>query len=233
MNHYLVIAHRTAARPELTACLTRLAAADPRAAITLLVTASHGPLEEHTAGVTSRTIALADRARADLSAAGVHLVRTLVGVGSPLVAAQDELIERPDTYHAIVLLTRPPRLLGRLAGNLRARLEDESGLPVFHAYRGWLEPWREGRQRPPGRLARLWRRTRFEQRRDPTEPALRPEPPKGRDLLPVAALMLCYLAGGLTLALTVNRGFYLNDAVAIVVYTVVIGGLLLVMRREM
>lgn len=233
MNHYLVIAHRTAASTDLADCLTRLTAADPNAAITLLVTASHGPLEEHSAAVSSRALRVADEARAVLARQGVHLVRTVTGVGSPFVAAQDELIDQPDVYNAILLLTRPPRLLGRLAGNVRARLEAESGLPVLHAYRGWFEPWREGRQRPPGRLARLWRRTRFEERREPGQPYLRPEPPKGRDLLPVAALMLCYLAGGLTLALTVNRGFYLNDAVAIIVYTLVIGGLLLVMRREM
>lgn len=233
MNHYLLIAHRTAASPELAACLTRLVAADPNAAITLLVTASHGPLEEQSEQVRGHAVRLAAEARLILTAAGVHLVRTLVGVGSPLVAAQDELRENPDVYDAVILLTRPPRLLGRLAGNVRARLEAESGLPVFHAYRGWLEPWREGRQRPPGRVARLWRRTRLEERREPGQPFLRPEPPKARDLLPVLALMLCYLAGGLTLALTVNRGFYLNDAVAIVVYTVVIGGLLLVMHREM
>lgn len=233
MNHYLVIAHRTAASPELAACLTRLVAADPRVAITLLVTASHGPLEEHSDEVRARTVAVAAGARAALAAEEVHLVRVLVGVGSPLVAAQDELIERPDVYDAVILLTRPPGLLGRLTGNLRARIEEATGLPAFHAYRGWLEPWREGRQRPPGRIARLWRRTRFEPHRDPGEPFLRPKPPNGRELLPVGVLMFCYLAGGLTLALTVNRGFYLNDAVAIVVYTVVIGGLLLVMRREM
>ncbi|MGE0229290.1 MAG: hypothetical protein AB7I38_09775 [Dehalococcoidia bacterium] len=232
MNHYLVIAHRTAASPELASCLTRLVAADPRAALTLLVTATHGPLEEHSEAVSRHARQLADDARATLAAAGVYLVAALIGAGSPFVAAQDELREHPDVYDAVILLTRPPRLLGRLATNVRARIEAESGLPVLHAHRGWLEPWRDGRQRPPDRLARLWRRTRLEERREPGQPFLRPTPPKARDLLPVVALMLCYLAGGLTLALTVNRAFYLNDAVAIVVYTVVIGGLLLVMRSE-
>ncbi|MEZ4554083.1 MAG: hypothetical protein AB7L91_10020 [Dehalococcoidia bacterium] len=232
MNHYLVIAHRTAASPELAACLTRLVAADPRAALTLLVTATHGPLEEHSQAVQRHAVRLATEARASLAAAGVHLVAVLVGAGSPLVAAQDELRERPDVYDAVILLTRPPRLLGRLATSVRARIEAESGLPVLHAHRGWLEPWRDGRQRPPGRLGRLWRRTRLEERREPGQPFFRPAPPKARELLPVLALMLCYLAGGLTLALTVNRAFYLNDAVALLVYTVVIGGLLLVIRGE-
>lgn len=227
-----MIAHRTAASPDLTDCLSRLVRADPYAAITLLVTAVHSPFEEQSAVVRERASRLAQQARTSLAEAGVHLVRVDVAAGSPVVAAQDELIEHPDTYDAIILHTRPRGLIARLSGNLRARIEDRSGLPVFHAYRGWAEPWREGRQRPPGRLARVWRRTRFEEPPRPGEPHLRPRPPQRRELLPVAALMLCYLAGGLTLALTVNRGFYLNDAVAIVVYTVVIGGLLLAMRHE-
>ena len=38
--------------------------------------------------------------------------------------------------------------------------------------------------------------------------------------------MLAYLTGGLVLAIAINRGFVLNDVVALCVYTVIIGGLL-------
>jgi hypothetical protein len=106
-------------------------------------------------------------------------------------------------------------------------------VPVFHAYRGAEEPWRGDRAQPRSRLGRLWQRTRFEERVRPGELPGQPHAPSRRDMLPVVAFMLLYLAGGLTLALTVNRGFYLNDVVALIIYTVVIGGLLFVMSREL
>jgi hypothetical protein len=48
----------------------------------------------------------------------------------------------------------------------------------------------------------------------------------------MACLIAAYLLGGLVLALTVNPGFLLNDAVALVVYTLVFGGLFVVSRFE-
>ena len=51
-------------------------------------------------------------------------------------------------------------------------------------------------------------------------------------MLPFFVLMALYLLGGLSLAVFVNRGFLLNDFVAAILYTVVIGGLLVVLRRE-
>ena len=56
--------------------------------------------------------------------------------------------------------------------------------------------------------------------------------PSRRQMLPFYALMALYLLGGLSLAVFVNRGFLLNDAVAAVLYTVVIGGLLALLRRQ-
>jgi hypothetical protein len=41
-----------------------------------------------------------------------------------------------------------------------------------------------------------------------------------RYTLLVLALIAAYLAGTATLAITINRGFFLNDAVAIAVWTV-------------
>ncbi len=93
-------------------------------------------------------------------------------------------------------------------------------------------PGASARVKPPGLLARLWRRTRLQERRKPGNEYGPPRPPTGRELLPILAVMSVYLAGGLTLALTVNRGFYLNDLVALIVYTVVVGGLLFAMRHE-
>ena len=232
MNHYLVVAHRTATSPELAGSLSRLAAADPYSAFTLLVTAVHHPLVEQNARIEAEAARRAEQARRLLEDAGVYLARVVVGAGSPAVAVQDELIAHPETYDGIILHTRPPRMLDRVTGDLRRRIERQAGIPVFHAYRGADEPWRDERERPAGRLGRWWRRTRFEEAGDPgAQPG--PRAVLGRrELWPVAALMLLYLAGGLTLALTVNRGFYLNDAVALVIYSAVVGGLLFAMRHE-
>jgi hypothetical protein len=232
VNHYLVIAHRTATSPDLAESLSRLAAADPYSAFTLLVTATHHVWVEQNAYIEAQAAQRAEEGRRLLEAAGVYLARVMVGAGSPAVAAQDELLAHPETYDAIILHTPPPRLVDRVTGDLRRRIEGFAGMPVFHAYRGAEEPWRNDRVRPPGRLARLWRRTRFEEKPRPgEEPGVR-HAPTWREMLPIIAVMLLYLAGGLTLALTVNPGFYLNDIVALIVYSVVVGGLLFAMRHE-
>jgi hypothetical protein len=233
VSHYLVITHRTATSPELAESLTRLREADSYSAFTLLVTATHHPLVEQNAWIEAQARQRGEEARRQLQEAGVYLTRVVVGAGSPSVAAKDELIARPDTYDAIVLHTRPPGLRDRATGDLRRRIEQETGVPVFHAYRGSEEPWRADRTKPMSRLGRLWQRTRFEERARPGELPGQPHAPSRREMLPVLAFMLLYLAGGLTLALTVNRGFYLNDVVALIIYTVVIGGLLFVMSREL
>jgi hypothetical protein len=232
VNHYLVIAHRTVTSPDLVDSLSRLAAADPYSAFTLLVTATHHPLVEQNAWIEAQAAERAREGRRMLEAAGVYLARVVVGAGSQAVAAQDELLARPDTYDAILLHTRPPRIVDRVSGDLRRRIEERTGLPVFHAHSDAVEPWLAARMQPPGRLARLWRRTRLEERPKPGELPGAPRPPTWRELLPIVALMIVYLAGGLALALTVNPGFYLNDIVALIVYSVVVGGLLFAMRQS-
>lgn len=232
MNHYLVIAHGTATSPDLVESLSRLAADDPYSAFTLLVTATHAPWVEQNVYYEEQALRRAQEGRRLLEAAGVYLARVMVGAGSPLVAAQDELIANPERYDAILLHTRPPGMRARMTGDVRRRIEERTGLPTFHAYRGGIAPWRVARVRAPGLLARLWQRTRLQERRKPGNEYGPPLPPTGRELLPVLAIMSVYLAGGLALALTVNRGFYLNDIVALIVYAIVVGGLLFAMRHE-
>lgn len=232
MNHYLVIAHRTATSPDLAESLSRLAAADPYSAFTLLVTATHNVFTERDATAEAQARQRAEEGRLLLEASGVYLARVVIGAGSPEAAAQDELIASPDTYDAIIVHTPPPGHVDRVRGDLCHRIKEFAHIPVFHAYRGAEEPWRGDRVRPPGRLGRLWQRTRFEERPPPgAEPRVRHVPTR-REMLPVIALMLLYLAGGLTLAITVNRGFYFTDAVALVLYSVVVGGLLFAIRHE-
>ena len=228
MAHYLVIAHGTADRADLVTCLRRITRDDTAAACTLLVTATDPfrHLSGHTPELEIAAMAHAHAARTRLEAAGIYLARTITGDGSPLMAAEDELRRRPDTYDAIVLCTPRPGLRAWLDGDLRTHIEERAMLPVFHFHVELRDPWKRTRAPRMPRLSVWWERTRLAP--SPTEDVV----PLRRQMLPVLALMALYLAGGLGLALTVNRGFLLNDAVALVVYTVVVGGLLLVLRSE-
>lgn len=228
MAHYLVVAHRIAS-DELASCLRTIEAGDPASACTLLVTATHWT--RPIAGQTPTLEALANergaQARALLRDSGLQLVRTLVGDGSAPTAVEDELRAHPEHYDAVVLCT--PRTRGVQAwvmdGDLRTRVQERIPLPVFNMFEGSTTPW--GRQPTPriGWLSRLWARTRLVS--DGRTLVATP-----RAMMPFLVLMAVYLLGGLTLAIFVNRGFLLNDLVALLVYSLVIGGLLIVLRHE-
>lgn len=157
----------------------------------------------------------------------MYLARVVPGDGNAATAVEDELRAHPDRYEAVVLCTPLRRgLRGWVEGDLRASIQQRVPLPVFHLFQGAATPWsREPRPRV-GWLSRLWERTRFATADE--EPVV----PTRRQMLPFYALMALYLLGGLSLAVFVNRGFLLNDAIAAVLYTVVIGGLLALLRRE-
>jgi hypothetical protein len=230
MGHYLVIAHGVRQPQDLAACVAGLLASDDQAVCTLLVTATHPlrALKGQTRELELLARARAEAARISLQAAGVYPARTVVGDGSSLVAAEDELRLRPDVYDALVLCTERPGLRSWIAGDLRTQLERRTGLPAFHTFIGIPDPWRRRPEPRMPRLARWWARTRLASP-DTEQPRV---VPTRRQLLPMVCLIVAYLIGGLLLAFTVNRGFLLNDAVALVVYTLVFGGLFLVSRFE-
>lgn len=230
MSHYLVVAHGITAS-DLVTCLRRLTVDDARGAFTLLETATHAwqAFTGQTPALEAAARARTREGRARLEAAGVYLVRTLVGDGSPQVAVDDEMRSRPETYDAVVLCTARPGLRAWLAGDLRTRIEARAGLPVFHLHAASADPWRRVRTPRSARLSRWWERTLLAP--SPAE-ATGSAVPSRRQLLPVVCLLLAYLAGGLALAIGVDRGFLLNDAIALVVYTVVIGGLLAALRSD-
>jgi hypothetical protein len=228
--HYLVVGHRIAA-DELMTCLWRLSADDARGAFTLLETATHPwqAFTGHTPALEAAALARAGEARARLEEAGVYLVRTLAGDGSVLTAVADELRSRPETYDAVALCTPRPGLRVFLDGDLRTQLEAREGLPVLHVYAGASDIWRRvPRPRIPW-LARWWALTRLA---PSVAEAQGGAALSRRHLLPVICLVLVYLTGCLGLAIGVNRGFLLNDAVALVVYTAVIGGLFVALRSQ-
>ncbi len=230
MTHYLVVAHGIESS-ELVTSLQRLATDDPRGVFTLLETATQ-PRQAFTGRTPDLETAALERAteaRARLAEAGVYLVRTLAGDGSVLTAVADELRARPETYDAVALCTPRPGPRAWLAGDVRTQLEVREGLPVLHLHAGATDPWRRAPRPRSARLSRWWAFTRFT---PSAEEAQGSAALSRRQLLPVLCLMIVYLLGCLGLAIGVNRAFLLNDAIALVVYAGIIGGLLAVLRSE-
>jgi hypothetical protein len=134
MARYLVVAHQTAASPELIGRALELAAKDPGAEFVLLVPATPtAHLLHNWEEGEVRDIALrrAQTACDALTAAGVNVVEARIGDGSPMQAVDDELTEHSG-YGAILLSTFPPGVSRWLKGDLPGRLRRRSGLPVEH-----------------------------------------------------------------------------------------------------
>jgi hypothetical protein len=134
MARYLIVAHQTAASPELAERVKAIAARDPEAEFTLLVPATPTShlLHSWEEGEARQLAARRGReAAALLAAAGVPVTATQVGSHSPLEAVGDELQARPG-YGGIVLSTFPPGLSRWLKGDLVAQLRRRYRLPVEH-----------------------------------------------------------------------------------------------------
>ncbi|MBM4416447.1 MAG: hypothetical protein FJ035_09505, partial [Chloroflexi bacterium] len=134
MTHYLVVAHHTPPGACLGDALARVAADDAGAAFTLLVTATHPlrALKGHTPELEAAARRRAAAATADLRARGIYLARAFAGDGAAGVAIGDELRAHPDRYDAIALVTARPGARAWLRGDVRARIEAATGLPVLH-----------------------------------------------------------------------------------------------------
>lgn len=134
MARYLVVAHQTAASPELLSKLRQLAAEDPSAEFVLLVPAtpiSHllTWVEGEAAEIAGRTAELAQRQTDEIGAA---VIRTVVGDGSPLVATGDELRQHPEGYDAIIISTLPLGVSRWLGLDLPHQAGRKFGVPVIH-----------------------------------------------------------------------------------------------------
>lgn len=134
MASYLVVAHQTAASPELIARLRELTASDPEAEFVLLVPAKPVGAFLHNWDEDEVRTASAERGEAaavKLREAGLRVGAVRVGDQSPVDAVCDELLERRG-YAAIVLSTFPPGISRWLVGNLPKKLHLRTGLPVEH-----------------------------------------------------------------------------------------------------
>lgn len=161
---------------------------------------------------------------AQLRRRGLRVERTTIGDASPLWAIEDELRTNPDAYDGVAIASPVPPVRARLFGRdvqWRARALP---LPVYHVFEGPADHlprpvgeharWLLGR---PGAFVSLVQRL-----------LRRPRLGLFIMMLPVIA----YLSGGLALALTVNRGFLINEAVAAVLYTAMIAAVVVLERTE-
>ena len=224
MSRYLVVAHQTATSPELMEQARRIASEDREATFTLLIPATHpthllhGIPESRFVWDEERTYAIAERrardARAHFERAGFQVDRTVIGDASPVLAIEDELRLRPG-YDTIVLSTLPAGRSRWLLSGIGSQVA-KFGIPVVHV---------GGQPAPPPRPSLL--------SRIPVPRALRELAGGGEraTIVAIAALMLVYLTGSTILALRIDRGFFLNDAMALVAFSVIIGGLAYAARR--
>jgi hypothetical protein len=134
MMRYLVVAHQTAASPELLSKLRELATGEPEAEFVVLVPAT--PIPHLLAWVEGEAVEVAQRsaelAKARMGEMGIAVSRTAVGDGSPLVAIEDQLRENPVRFDAIIVSTLPLGISKWLGLDLPHRVERKFGIPVIH-----------------------------------------------------------------------------------------------------
>ncbi len=224
MSRYLVVAHQTATSPELMEQARRIASEDREAVFTLLIPATHPTHLLHWSPESrfvwdeERTYAIAERqgneARAQFERAGFQVDRMVIGDASPVLAIEDELRMRPG-YDTIVLSTLPAGRSRWLMSGIGSQVA-KFGIPVVHVGGEPAPPPR------PGLLSRI-----------PLPNALRAiaSGSERATIIALAVLMLVYLTGSTILAIRVDRGFFLNDAMALIAFSLIIGGLAYASRR--
>jgi hypothetical protein len=134
MARYLIVAHQTAASPELVERVSALAAADPGLEFALIVPATpinhllHNWDEIEVKEIAKRQAMACMEA---LAAVGVTLVDARIGDQDPMLAVEDEMREYPD-YTGIVLSTFPPGRSRWLGADLPTKLSRRFPIPLEH-----------------------------------------------------------------------------------------------------
>jgi hypothetical protein len=133
MALYLVVAHQTAASPELVSRLKRLAARDRDAAFVLLVPATPGRhLLSWVEGEGENVArARASEAGAALRGAGLRVRETHIGAQDPLEAVRAELQTAREPYALVVVSTLPQGISRWLRRDLPSQIR-HLGMPVVH-----------------------------------------------------------------------------------------------------
>ena len=223
MARYLVVAHQAATSPELLQCASDIAGEDPRAVFTLLIPATHVNRLLVWEQGESEQIARerGEQARERFREAGLDVVASKVGDWMPLLAIEDELRARPGDYDAVVLSTLRPGVSRWLELDVHQRAERSLDIPLIRVVEGEHDAWRRA-----GGMAAV--------RRAAPAPAPRaPRPARTiARVLPVVVLMLAYVGLAAVLAVRADRAFFVNDALAIALFSMFIVGLVFIDRGE-
>ena len=133
MARYLILAHQTAASPELRANVSRLAREDPDATFTLVVPATPVKHLPRWTGGSAFEVAQArmETARTALRGSGARIERAIVGAASPLVALEDEFRE-DQRYDALIISTFAPGFSHWLRFDIVSQAKRRFALPVIH-----------------------------------------------------------------------------------------------------
>jgi hypothetical protein len=222
MKRYLLVPSAPSTVAPLVDRARELAFADRNVSFVVLAPRPRGvedrDVADHLAGADAVLTA------AQLRRRGLRVERTAVGDASPLWAVEDELRAHPYDYDAVALASRVPRVRSRLLGRdvqWRARALPLPVIPVFdgpadHLPRPLGEHARFIASRPGAFLrlvSRLLQRPRL-------------------GLFVMMLPIFVYLSAGLALALFVDRGFLLTEALAAVLYTALIAGVVIIERTE-
>jgi hypothetical protein len=142
MAKYLIVAHQTAASPELIRKLQEIDAEDPAAEFTLLVPASSTAhlliwVEGESEQIARRR---AEEASIAFSAAGLHLTRTVIGDANPMRAIEAESRQQAEPYAMTVIGMLQPGLSHWLRRDLQHRAQARLPMPVVVIYAGQAAP---------------------------------------------------------------------------------------------
>ena len=133
MGRYLVVAHQTAASPELLDKLKELAREDTKAEFVVLVPAT--PVRHLLASVEGEARAAAqaaaEQAKKALEQNGLKISRIAVGDEAPVTAVQDDLRENPAHYDAIVVGTLPLGISRWLGLDVPRQIRRRFEIPVI------------------------------------------------------------------------------------------------------
>lgn len=222
MKRYLLVPSAPSTVAPLVERARALAFEDRNVSFVLLTPRPRGIEDRHVAdhlAGAEEVLALAQLRRR-----GLRVERTAIGDASPIWAVEDELRIHPHAYDAVALAAPVPRVRSRLLGRddlSRAKALPLPVIPVFDGPADHLpRPIGEHVGRALGLPGAFLRGVSRLLRR----------PVLGLFLLMLPALV--YLSAGLALALLVNRTFLITEALAAVIYTALIGGLVVIERTE-
>jgi len=218
MANYLVLAQDAATSPELIGEMSDIAHRDLAAHFTVVVTdaAAEHLLTSDEAEGRRLTSTAADAAEHAMRAAHLPVDRVCVGAPSPLTAIDDELRAHPG-YNAVVLATPRPGAARWIGMDVHHRAAKHVALPLIHVVNGVGVTAGAAMPIPP--------------------PA--PSPSQSPAVVTrgagararrgsgwwIGALMALYLTVIGSLALGVNRDYFVLEGIALVMFTVIVGGL--------